>query len=243
MQDNTSGRRWARATLTGSLLASIVGNVAHTVLADSSITLALRVPAAVIWPLATFFAIEVLVRMIWQPRTSHRLARFMLIMPAIPAAITSYEHLHALLLLMGENTFIAWIGPAAIDGLMIGCTMTLLFTRSAPAEILPEPVAEMTELESPELPEAPVSPAPVSTSPATPRVPRGQITPALSAAVEALIDGAKPEEGPGASRAVIARYAKTLRVLRNDPHAAIDFTAQKVRPELVETMRRAATLA
>lgn len=243
MQDNVSGRRWAYGTLTGSLFASIVGNVAHTVLAQSSVSLALRVPFAVFWPLATFFAIEVLVRVIWEPRASHRLARFALATPAIPAAVTSYQHLHALLLLSGENVFISWIGPAAIDGLMIGCTLTLLFTRAAKGVLVEAPVsapvAEMAELESPELPDAPVSPAPVS---APPRAPRGEITPALSAAVEALIDGVKPVEGPGASRAVIGRYGKVLRTLRNDPRAPIDHVAEKVRPELVETMRRAVVL-
>lgn len=244
MQDNVSGRRWAYGTLTGSLFASIVGNVAHTVLAQSSVSLALRVPFAVFWPLATFFAIEVLVRVIWEPRASHRLARFALATPAVPAAVTSYQHLHALLLLSGENVFISWIGPAAIDGLMIGCTLTLLFTRAAREILAPvsAPVAEMVELESPELPDAPVSPAPVSASPAAPRAPRGEITPALSAAVEALIDGAKPVEGPGASRAVIARYGKVLRTLRSDPRVPIDHVAEKVRPELVETMRRAVAL-
>lgn len=243
MQDNVSGRRWAYGTLTGSLFASIVGNVAHTVLAQSSVSLALRVPFAVFWPLATFFAIEVLVRVIWEPRASHRLARFALATPAIPAAVTSYQHLHALLLLSGENVFISWIGPAAIDGLMIGCTLTLLFTRAARGVLVEAPVsapvAEMAELESPELPDAPVSPAPVS---APPRASRGEITPALSAAVEALIDGVKPVEGPGASRAVIGRYGKVLRTLRNDPRAPIDHVAEKVRPELVETMRRAVVL-
>lgn len=243
MQDNVSGRRWAYGTLTGSLFASIVGNVAHTVLAQSSVSLALRVPFAVFWPLATFFAIEVLVRVIWEPRASHRLARFALATPAIPAAVTSYQHLHALLLLSGENVFISWIGPAAIDGLMIGCTLTLLFTRAARGVVeapVSASVAEMAELESPELPDAPVSPAPVS---APPRASRGEITPALSAAVEALIDGVKPVEGPGASRAVIGRYGKVLRTLRNDPRAPIDHVAEKVRPELVETMRRASALA
>lgn len=253
-QDNTSGRRWARATLTGSLFASIVGNVAHTVLADSTISLGLRVPAAVIWPLATFFAIEVLVRMIWAPRASHKLARFMLVTPAIPAAVTSYEHLHALLLLMGEKVFIAWIGPAAVDGLMIGCTMALLFTRRTVETIADvtdgllrletlaseqERMAEtmrgealMSELENDTLPEAPVSPAPMRS-----RAPRGEVSPALKEAVSALLSGQKAEEGPGASRAVIGRYAKVLRTLRDNPHAPIDCATEKVREELVNVIR------
>ena len=48
--NNVSGRRWARTFLALALFVSVVGNVAHTVLAKSEISLWLRVPGAVIWP-------------------------------------------------------------------------------------------------------------------------------------------------------------------------------------------------
>jgi hypothetical protein len=41
--------------------------------------------------------------------------------------------------MLGERWFVALIGPLAIDGAMIGCTMALLFTRAQPA-IAPGPV-------------------------------------------------------------------------------------------------------
>lgn len=130
--DNSNGRKWARFTLALALLLSVAGNVTHTVLAASDISLWLRVPPAVAWPVLTFLGIEVLVRIVWERSFSHKLARNMVLLPAIPAAIVSYEHLYSLLGLMGERWFIALIGPAAIDGAMIGMTIVLLTTRPLP---------------------------------------------------------------------------------------------------------------
>lgn len=129
MIDNSNGRAWARFWLVAALVVSIIANVTHTVLADSEITLWLRVPGAVIWPAFTFAGIEIVTRIIWERRLSHYVARFAVMAPAVAAAITSYEHQFNLLGMMGERHFIQVIGPVAIDGLMIGCTMTLLFTR------------------------------------------------------------------------------------------------------------------
>lgn len=129
MPDSLNGRRWARGFLIFSLIVSLVGNVAHTWLADSVISLGLRVPSALLWPILTFGAIEIVIRVAWQSLWTHALARATVLTVSIPAAVTSYEHLHALLVMMGENRFISTIGPLAIDGMMIGCTLTLLFTR------------------------------------------------------------------------------------------------------------------
>ncbi len=59
--DNSSGRRVARFTLIATLVISVIANVAHAVLAASEISLWLRVPAASIWPVLSFLAIEVIV--------------------------------------------------------------------------------------------------------------------------------------------------------------------------------------
>ncbi len=127
---NGSGRKWARFWLIVALLVSVIANITHTVLAESAISLWLRVPGAVVWPLFTFAGIEIMVRVIWERRWTHGVARSVLLAAAIPAAITSYEHQYTLLGMMGERPLIQFIGPLAIDGLMIGCTMTLLFTRT-----------------------------------------------------------------------------------------------------------------
>ncbi len=149
---NGSGRKWARFWLIVALLVSIIANITHTVLAESDISLWLRVPGAVAWPMFTFAGIEIMVRVLWERRWTHSVARSVLLAAAVPAAITSYEHQYTLLGMMGETPFIQFIGPLAVDGLMIGCTMTLLFTRAmsgqqsantVPAELSDEAMEEI----------------------------------------------------------------------------------------------------
>lgn len=253
--NNISGRRWARTFLALALFVSVVGNVAHTVLADSSISLWLRVPGAVIWPVFTFGAIEIIVRMIWERSWTHNIARNILLLPAIPAAITSYEHLYSLLLLMGERAFIAMIGPLAIDGMMIGCTMVLLFTRpgvlrdTLTADEMLEKYGIDDELDwdiaaqielthQPE--DAPISPAPISAPPAAPRAPRA-ISWDASKVAELVVDGEKTQavmDATGASRPTVDRFRKVAKVLQADPRAAIDPAAEKLRPEYVSMLRK-----
>lgn len=252
MSDNTNGRRWARFGLIASLAISVVGNVAHTVLADSEISLWLRVPGAVVWPLFAFAAIEILVRVIWRSNVSHRFARFMLVMPAVPAAITSYEHLHSLLGTMSENRFIAVIGPLAIDGLMIGCTLTLLFTRNvqnAQPELVPinlddiearleAVLAEQQHADAlalndwtmAELDSVPVSPAPIGTR-------KARSTWDASVVIPQVIDGAKFAD-IDVPQATYYRLKKVASILKADPRADIDPKTEKVSPEHIEAMRR-----
>jgi hypothetical protein len=253
--NNISGRRWARTFLALALFVSVVGNVAHTVLAESEISQWLRVPGAVIWPVFTFGAIEIIVRMIWERSWTHNIARNILLLPAIPAAITSYEHLYSLLLLMGERAFIAMIGPLAIDGMMIGCTMVLLFTRpgilpDAPdldevltryeiTEDLDWDIAAQIELtHTPE--DVPVSPAPVSAPPAAPRAPRA-VSWDASRVAELVVDGEKTQtvmDQTGASRPTVDRFRKVAKILQADPRAVVDHAAEKLRPEYVSMIRK-----
>jgi hypothetical protein len=250
---NTSGRRWARTFLALALFVSMVGNIAHTILADSHISLWLRVPGAVLWPLFTFGGIEIVVRMVWERRFSHYLGRNIILLPAIPAAIISYQHLYSLLLMMGEERFIAAIGPLAIDGMMIGCTMILLFTRpvtqshldvTAPLERLKALEQEQTaqdwsaaaEIElAPEITAEQIAP----TSPAVPRAPRATSWD-VARTVEMIVDGAKDPEiqaATGASKTTAGRFRKVAKQLQADPRASIDSAAEKVRAEHVQMIR------
>lgn len=247
--DNSNGRRWARFWLITALIVSVVANVTHTVLADSDITLWLRVPGAVVWPVFTFAGIEILVRVQWQRRWTHVLARGVLLASAIPAAVTSYEHQHALLLKMGENEFIAVIGPLAIDGLMIGCTMTLLFTRAliAPThehseqqamsdEQLEQVVSRWVSDERSEQSDAPVSPAPMLTlvsSEQSERAPR-----ATNERTEQQLRELLSTPELKAVSSTMRRYAKIARLLRDAPGAEVDYSAEKVKRELVENVIR-----
>jgi len=243
MIDNSDGRRWARFTLFLALLLSMAGNVLHTILAESSIHLALRIPPALLWPVFTFLGIEVLVRIIWQQTFTHRLARTLVLIPAVPAAIVSYEHLYSLLLLMGEKWFIALIGPAAIDGAMIGMTMVLLFTRQMPQQ--PEQLAPVTPIEI-DVDEVlarhgVTEELPIPISPAGPRAPRAarQIEWDVRKVAEMAVDGAKAPDiaaAAGISTSVAYRYTKAAKTLRADPRAEIP-ESEKVRSEAVRIMR------
>jgi len=134
---NNNGHNYARFWLVVALIVSVTANITHAVLAVSDVSLWLRVPGAVVWPMFTFAGIEVLVRVYWEKRWTHNLTRTMLLAASVPAAITSYEHQFTLLGMMGETSVIQFIGPLAIDGLMIGCTMTVLLTRKRPAQETP----------------------------------------------------------------------------------------------------------
>jgi hypothetical protein len=216
--DNTSGRRWARFALVATLFVSVVANITHAVLADSEITLWLRVPGAAIWPILSFLAIEIIVRIVWRRTWAHALARLFILGPAVPAVIVSYEHQERLLRMMGESGIVQAIGPLAIDGLMIGCTLALLFTRPAPAAPASEPAAAEAEIEQPPA-AAPVE-APVPT-PAVERAPRAPRPPAADGArltaVRALLAGATPKAAAiesGLSVQNVRKYGQAVRALR-----------------------------
>jgi hypothetical protein len=257
MIDNLDGRKWARFWLVVALLVSVIANVTHACLADSEITLWLRVPGALIWPLFTFAGIEILVRMIWERRLSHNITRWVLLSAAVPAAITSYQHQNSLLRMMGEIGFIQGIGPLAIDGLMIGCTMALLFTRKD-AETLPPPpaliepktrdeikltdeqiTAQLAAYEEREFSLASMLPQSISAPPSdeqpkherAPRASNGQTEELVR---EMLTDAALPTNG----NSTLRRYAKVARALRDNPQADIDARLEKVRPEIVANVIR-----
>lgn len=215
--DNTSGRRWARFALVATLFVSVVANITHAVLADSEITLWLRVPGAAIWPILSFLAIEIIVRIVWRRTWAHALARLFILGPAVPAVIVSYEHQERLLRMMGESGIVQAIGPLAIDGLMIGCTLALLFTRptpATPATPASEPMAAEAEIEI-EQPPAPAEAPAVERAPRAPRPPVADGARAI--AVRALLAGAPPAAAAaesGLSVQNVRKYGQVVRALR-----------------------------
>jgi len=256
-----TSRRWARFALAFGAAASVTGNVAHTVLTPSVVGLVLRVVLAVFWPLALFVGIEVLVRVAWRRTITDLAGRAVMMVPvSVVAAVVSYQHLHGLMRLGGEDAFSAMIGPLAIDGLMMGGTVALLAIRArtlAPIierenthtiehEDAPAPSSTTVEnvVDTPEeaLREwsavAPVSPAPVSL-PMVRRV-RGQVDPRQSEAVRLILDGVERAEviaRTEVSPATEGRLRKVYRTLRDNPNADLDARAEKVRPELIDIIR------
>lgn len=255
MSARISGQRWAYCGLVGGIGFSILGNVTHTVLAQSGVAMAIRVPLAVIWPVFLFVAIEVLVRVDWRERFIDHIGRAVLWVPVgMVSAVVSYRHLHSLLSLADpQDWFSALIGPAAIDGLMLGCTAALLSIRfhqlagemegstvSTPVRLAydharpigPEPLPEFSleQLTTPgALPEAPVSPAPAG-------VRRPRNPDAMSTAVQQITTG---QSVTAVSDASAKRLVRVWRELRNNPNATIP-ADWKVTGELVEKMRSAA---
>lgn len=148
MEGKISGQGWARFGLAFGAALSITGNVAHTVLEGSSISLGLRVPFAVAWPIALFIGIEILVRIDWRRKWTDHIGRMLLWGPTgAVAAVVSYLHLHSLMILAGEDSFSSRIGPLAVDGLMIGSTVALLAIRARLLAEQPQPESKIVDLE------------------------------------------------------------------------------------------------
>src|SRR5262245_24065423 len=132
--DRTTGRGWAYAGATLGGAVSIAANVAHSYVppADASGTWtppAGAVVGAVFWPIALFFAIEILARTPWRAGLGWLAVRFAGLLPvALVAAVVSYRHLAGLLTYYREDSLAATIGPLAVDGLMVMATAALVAT-------------------------------------------------------------------------------------------------------------------
>lgn len=238
--EDTNARRLTRFTLIATLIVSVIANVTHSVLADSIISLWLRVPGGVLWPVLTFLAIEIIVRTVWQRRASHYLARVLVLGPAIPALIISYNHQQSLLAMMGETQFVASIGPVAIDGLMIGCTLALLFTRSAPPPA-PQPIDLSGVIDSLPTTEITVSGVYDDAVPRPAAASSFDKDSRLRRAVESLQAGMSVKEAAdfsALSESYVRNYAAVVKTLLADPEAEIPPTsARRVKADVVSSIR------
>ncbi len=240
---NESGQKWARGGLIFGIATSVVGNIANVCLTDTSISLWLLVPFAVIWPFGMFFAIEVFVRNRSIRGLLARIGQGVLLTVSVPTAVTSFVNLHALMIKANEPGIAQLTGPLAIDGLMLGCTVMLLaaravnrewqYTPSMPidnesafslASVLPQPAEDLP---------IPISPAPLRT-----RKPRSQWDAAKVA--DMIADGESSQvihDATGASVPSIDRMRRVYRILSTDPRATVDSSALKVSPERVALIR------
>lgn len=174
---------------------------------------------------------------------------------ALIALVVSYDGLYTAAVHWGWDPRMAYAYPVLVDFGVLAFTAYLDGTRVIrPAIVEPQP--------EPDVIGVPVAAEAAITQPIDPgftltkddeewlqseaakikRSPRGEVTPALRAAVDALLAGvptAQVERGPGAADAVIGRYAWVVRTLRDNPNAPIDCKAKKVRPALVDEIRAA----
>lgn len=236
-------RRW----LFFALGLSLAANVGHTVLADSHIPVWLRMIGAVAWPILVYGAVDITVKTAWDRIAGRRgtksLARLLILVPGIPALVTSYEHMHAVLISMGERPFIAAFGPGAVDVFMIGCTITLVLLQRqeahrTAAEVEVEPIPSEVLNVKPEL----------TTFDVTYGKPAGSgqrktraTKPELEKAVSMLLDGATREEAvaaTGLGDSTLRRYVRVIKMIRDGhpPMTPERISQEKVKPELVKVI-------
>lgn len=248
-------RRWAYVGLGVGLTASITANVASVVLRESPISLWLKVPFAVIWPVLTYISIEILARTPWRAGWQHWGVRAVLAAPvAVVAAFVSYLHQHDLMRLGQEPGLAQGFGPLAVDGLLFGAAFVLISTKeteSLPEVSVSQPIEpgidwekEFAELEVSALP-APVSPAPAETLPVSvPTSPRRQRSPRspwdVSRVAEMAVAGEpfSVAKETGVGQSTYANISRVAKLLREDPRRDLSGAGKLPSGEVVSAMRQ-----
>jgi hypothetical protein len=126
-----SGRGWAyTGTILGGL-SSIAANVAHSCIPPVGASADWHpqygaIAVSMAWPIFLFVAVEILIKVPWPRGFAYHLLRWCGLLPvAIVAAFVSYRHLSGLLAHYGEERIVAFLGPLAVDGMMIMATGAL----------------------------------------------------------------------------------------------------------------------
>jgi hypothetical protein len=247
-----SYRTWAYVALGIGLSASITANVASTVLKETTVPLALRVPFAVIWPVLTYLAIEILSRTPWRAGWKHWIVRAVLVAPVgLVAAFVSYLHQHDLMRLGGEPGLAQGFGPLAVDGLLFGAAFVLISTKdSISVDEALEKWMTAEDQYSPPVPQslqewaaevsAPVSPAPVSTPPTAEKVSRSRSPWDVSRVAEMAIAGEpfSVAKETGIGQSTYANILRVAKLLREDPRRDLSAAGKLPSGEVVSAMRQ-----
>lgn len=229
MHINENGLKWARLGLVAGVAASITGNVANAWLTSSPVSLGLRVPMAIIWPVFLFLAVEILVRNRAISGFLMRIGQGALLAVAIPTAITSFVNLYDLMVKSGEPATARITGPICIDLFMLGCTVVMLAARSTPATSATlDPVAIIGKHF--EIRHEPAAVAPVVRVRAT----NADAQSKAEKGVLALIEGQTPEDAAklvDAGVSTVRRWARAIKLVRAGEE--IDLKKEHVTAELV----------
>src|SRR5262245_40807797 len=119
------GRGWAYSGTVLGGSASVAANVAHSFVPPTNAPTGWQpqygaIAVSMAWPIFLFVAVEILIRVPWPSGWSYHLLRWCGLLPvAIVAAFVSYRHLSGLLAHYGEEPIVAFLGPLAVDGMMI----------------------------------------------------------------------------------------------------------------------------
>lgn len=135
-QPTPGGRLWAYAGTVLGAFTSVAANIADAYVTPKDWQPARpgqewvpdigAVMSAVFWPLALLAASETLARKRWANPVTRRVGIAAVLVVATAAAVISYQHMYALLQHYQESDLSATIGPLAIDGLMIVCSLALV---------------------------------------------------------------------------------------------------------------------
>jgi hypothetical protein len=135
------GRGFAVTGFVLGISASIASNVFHSYLTSTGSTLTLvgSLVISAFWPLALYICLECMARVAWPPGVWFWLARYLgLSIVAGIAAYVSWQHMHGLLKIFKEETIITYIGPGAVDGLMLLCSAALIALNTSPGLVARE---------------------------------------------------------------------------------------------------------
>jgi hypothetical protein len=249
----SSGRGWAFTGIVAGGVVSVAANIAHTFIppeqaAETWMPESGAVVGAIVWPVFLFIAVEILVRVRWRLGLIWLVVRWGGLLPvAGVAALVSYRHLSGLLAYYGEEPIVAYLGPIAVDGLMVMATAALLSTShhgstGTPASgnaavkfnpiehgtaVAPEPLSipAVRHNAVPSTIPAPIlEPSTLDTAPPEETDP----TPAASPAVAASVPTPALPENPAA---LAARITKS----RTNPPASTTEPARAARPDRSRT--------
>ncbi|MFD7161705.1 DUF2637 domain-containing protein [Kribbella sp. NPDC059898] len=109
--------------------ASVAANMLHAAEGGAQ---AAELIGAAFWPLALLLSIELLTRVTWPTGWLWGTGRFVGVgLVAVVAFVLSYRHMAGLLTSWGEDPLNAYLGPLAVDGLMlVAATALLAITRT-----------------------------------------------------------------------------------------------------------------
>jgi hypothetical protein len=180
-----SGRGWAYTGALSGGLVSIAANVAHSFIPPHGAPATWRpepgaVVGAIVWPVFLFIAVEILARVLWPAGLVWHFVRWAGLLPvAVVAALVSYRHLSGLLAHYGEEPIVYYLGPLAVDGLMVMATGALLATgrhhitktetNSIPTDQpIGQPVSQPSTIDKSAVPSIVAGPATTSNPSSTP---------------------------------------------------------------------------
>jgi DNA-binding CsgD family transcriptional regulator len=219
------GRGWAYAGTVLGAVTSVAANIADAYVAPKtwhpthpgqtwSPDLG-AVLGSVFWPLALLVASETLARKRWAGSRSRAVGVGAVLLVALVAAVISYQHLHGLLQHYQETDLSAALGPLAVDGLMIVCSLALV-SADAPAGRL-EPDASTVH--------------PVPSSPTVDATADAPADTASAPGARPLRTTARPAARPaatGKTGAGTGTAAKVARLKAKHPHITQTEIAQRL---------------